>query len=499
MNPSTEDNTQNTTSGNTEAAPRVFEPIRRNREPNTNRNGGGYHGSKSRYTGSSHGGSSHGSASAGASSEPPVTYDKPKPRELNDEERAEIKEAVSGFEEMGISDNIIRGIFSYGFEKPSIIQARAVRPVLSGNDVIAQAQSGMGKTGAFAIGTLGRIDENQNSIQALVVVHTRELAIQIDTVFRQIAKYTGIRFNLCIKGVPTQENVDKLLGVRGGKPHVVIGTPGRILDMLHRRDRETGNYVINQNTLRMLVIDEADEMLGTSGESYRSRRGGDDEEGGSGGFLDQIFKIFRCMPSDIQVCLFSATMGKEFFDITKDFMRNPLEVLVKTEELTLDGIKQYSINVEQQKYKFDTLCELYGLLTINQSIIYCNSLKSVEYLTKMLRENNFMVSYIHGQMQPQDRELTMADFRSGKSRVLVSTDLLSRGIDIQQVSVVINYDIPVKVESYLHRIGRSGRYGRKGVAINFMTSQDERRVREIERYYSTIIDPLPADINNLLN
>jgi superfamily II DNA/RNA helicase len=495
MNPSTEDNTQTTTSGNTEAAPRVFEPIRRNREPNTNRNGGGYHGSKSRY-----GGSSHGSASTAASSEPPVTYDKPKPRELNEEERIEIKEAVSGFEEMGISDNIIRGIFSYGFEKPSIIQARAVRPVLSGNDVIAQAQSGMGKTGAFAIGTIGRIDENQNSIQALVVVHTRELAIQIDTVFRQIAKYTGIRFNLCIKGVPTQENVDKLLGTRGGKPHVVIGTPGRILDMLHRRDRDTGNYVINQNTLRMLVIDEADEMLGTSGESYRSsRRGGDDEEGGSGGFLDQIFKIFRCMPSDIQVCLFSATMGKEFFDITKDFMRNPLEVLVKTEELTLDGIKQYSINVEQQKYKFDTLCELYGLLTINQSIIYCNSLKSVEYLTKMLRENNFMVSYIHGQMQPQDRELTMADFRSGKSRVLVSTDLLSRGIDIQQVSVVINYDIPVKVESYLHRIGRSGRYGRKGVAINFMTLQDERRVREIERYYSTIIDPLPADINNLLN
>jgi superfamily II DNA/RNA helicase len=495
MNPSTEDNAQTTTSGNTEAAPRVFEAIRRNREPNTNRNGGGYHGNKSRY-----GGSSHGSASAGASSEPPVTYEKPKPRELTDDERVEIKEAVSGFEEMGISDNIIRGIFSYGFEKPSIIQARAVRPVLSGNDVIAQAQSGMGKTGAFAIGTLGRIDENQNSIQALVVVHTRELAIQIDTVFRQIAKYTGIRFNLCIKGVPTQENVDKLLGTRGGKPHVVIGTPGRILDMLHRRDRETGNYVINQNTLRMLVIDEADEMLGTSGESYRSsRRGGDDEEGGTGGFLDQIFKIFRCMPSDIQVCLFSATMGKEFFDITKDFMRNPLEVLVKTEELTLDGIKQYSINVEQQKYKFDTLCELYGLLTINQSIIYCNSLKSVEYLTKMLRENNFMVSYIHGQMQPQDRELTMADFRSGKSRVLVSTDLLSRGIDIQQVSVVINYDIPVKVESYLHRIGRSGRYGRKGVAINFMTSQDERRVRDIERYYSTIIDPLPADINNLLN
>lgn len=489
------DNTDHPSEPTDQPSIRVFEPVRRNRTSGGEsgyRNGsGGYHGSKSRYSGN---------ASSSHTAEPAVNYEKPKPRELNAEERVEIKEAVSSFDEMGISENIIRGIFSYGFEKPSIIQARAVRPVLTGNDVIAQAQSGMGKTGAFVVGTLGRIDENQNSIQALVVVHTRELAIQIDTVFRQIAKYTGIRFNLCIKGVPTQENVDKLLGTRGGKPHVVIGTPGRILDMLHRRDRETGSNVINQNTLRMLVIDEADEMLGTSGDSYRSsRRGGDEEEGGSTGFLDQIFKIFNCMPSDIQVCLFSATMGKEFFDITKDFMRNPIEVLVKTEELTLDGIKQYYINVEQQKYKFDTLCELYGLLTINQSIIYCNNLKSVEYLTKMLRENNFMVSYIHGHMQPQERELTMADFRSGKSRVLVSTDLLSRGIDIQQVSVVINYDIPVKVESYLHRIGRSGRYGRKGVAINFMTQQDERRVRDIERYYSTIIDPLPADINNLLS
>ena len=434
----------------------------------------------------------------------PAMPPKPTPKELSDEDRQLIKEPVDSFEEIGLHENIIRGIYSYGFEKPSSIQARAIRPVLSGHDVIAQAQSGMGKTGAFTIGTLGRIDENLNAIQALVVVHTMELALQIDTVFRQIAKYTGIRFSLCIKGIPPQENIEKLSGVRGGKPHVVIGTPGRVLDMLHRRDRDTNKYIIDQNTIRLIVLDEADEILGTSQEMY-SRKKREPEPGQEGqnpenvGFLEQMFKIFKCMPPDIQVCLFSATMGKEFFEITKDFMRTPLEVLVKTEELTLDGISQYLINVEEQKYKFDTLCELYSLLTINQSIIYCNSLRSVEYLTRMLRDNNFTVSYIHGQMPANEREMTMADFRSGKSRVLVSTDLLSRGIDIQQVSVVINYDIPIKVESYLHRIGRSGRYGRKGVAINFMTKDDERRLRQIEQYYSTIVEPLPADISRLLS
>jgi len=489
-----------------------FRPVKRGENPAGNgrggyRKSGGYSGSGGYKSGYSNGGSS--SATESTQRTPPQEDDtppapKPLPKELSTEDRQLIKEPVDSFEELGIHENIIRGIYSYGFEKPSSIQARAIRPVLSGHDVIAQAQSGMGKTGAFAIGTLGRIDENLNAIQALVVVHTMELALQIDTVFRQIAKYTGIRFNLCVKGVPPQENIEKLSGARGGKPHVIIGTPGRVLDMLHRRDRETGKYIIDQNTIRLIVLDEADEILGTSQDMYsrKKREPAPGQEGQSQesiGFLEQMFKIFKCMPPDIQVCLFSATMGKEFFEITKDFMRTPLEVLVKTEELTLDGISQYLINVEEQKYKFDTLCELYSLLTINQSIIYCNSLRSVETLTRMLRDNNFTVSYIHGQMPANEREMTMADFRSGKSRVLVSTDLLSRGIDIQQVSVVINYDIPIKVESYLHRIGRSGRYGRKGVAINFMTKDDERRLRQIEQYYSTIVEPLPADISRLLS
>jgi len=429
--------------------------------------------------------------------QPEIVFTKPACPEYTAEEIEDIRIPIDNFEDMTISDQIKRGIYSYGFERPSSIQAVAIKPVLSGKDVIAQAQSGMGKTGAFVIGTLGRLDENVNATQAIVVAHTRELALQIDTVFRQIGKFTNFRFGLCIKGVSVAENIDKLSGARGGKPHVVIGTPGRVLDMLNRKDQTTGHDVINKSALRLFVVDEADELLSASTEADNSERGG--YEGEPTGFLDQLYNIFKCLPTDIQVCLFSATMSPQFFETTSHFMRNPLEVLVKTEELTLDGIKQYQINVEKQEYKFDTLCELYGLLTINQSIIYCNSLKSVDYLTRALKNNNFMVSSIHGHMTPQERELTMSDFRNGKCRVLVSTDLLSRGIDVQQVSVVINYDVPSKIESYLHRIGRSGRYGRKGVAINFVTDYDDKRIDSIQKYYSTIIEHLPQNISNLLD
>jgi len=474
-----------------------FHAVRRN-----GRNGGGRRYGNNRG-GNQHDGGNYSRHHRQQYDQPPEPQGEPefftKPavnNEMTQEEIDDLVLPIENFEDLELVDNITRGIFSYGFERPSPIQAKAIRPVITGRDVIAQAQSGMGKTGAFTIGALSRVDENVNATQAIVLAHTRELALQIDTVFRQISTHTNIRINMCLKGIPVQENIDKLSGVKGGKPHIIIGTPGRILDMLKRRDMTTGHPIINQSALRMMVIDEADEMLGTTNESmaHNNRHQQDRKPG----FLDQIYNVFQFLPKDIQVCLFSATMGTEFFELTKKFMRDPITVLVKTEQLTLDGIKQYYIDVEENKYKFDTLCELYGLLTINQSIIYCNSMRSVEYLTNMLQKNNFMVSCIHGQMSPSEREMTMSEFRSGKSRVLVSTDLLSRGIDVQQVSVVINYDIPTKIETYLHRIGRSGRYGRKGVSINFVTRFDSNRVKNIEHYYSTMINPLPADIHNLL-
>lgn len=424
--------------------------------------------------------------------------------ELTTEEREEVVLPIESFDtlrEYGISENIIRGIFGYGFEKPSSIQARSIRPVLTGMDIISQAQSGMGKTGAFCIGVLGRIEENKDNVQAIVLAHTRELALQIDSVFRQIAAYTNIRTSLCIKGIPRQENIERIQGrskSSKGRPHIIIGTPGRINDMLNARDFVTGKYVMDLEHVKCIVVDEADEMLGTTNKSYNRKHYNNTNEE-QVGFLEQVKKIFRCMPGSVQICLFSATMSQEFFKLTEQFMRNPIKILIKNEELTLDGINQYYINVEQNKYKFDTLCALYSLLTINQSIIYCNSLKQVENLTNRLRDNEFVVSNIHGHMTPQERELAMYEFRNGKSRVLISTDLLSRGIDVQQVSVVINYDVPNNIENYLHRIGRSGRYGRKGVAINFITNFDESKIKTIQEYYSTIINPLPADIENLLD
>ena len=390
----------------------------------------------------------------------------------NDEEAKELIQPIQSFEDLNLNDKILRGIYGYGFETPSPIQQRAIKPFLAGRDIIAQAQSGMGKTATFCLGVLGRLDVSKNETQALILAHTRELALQINMVFRSIGHYLDLNYNLSVKGVPIHENIESLNG-KTRTPHIVIGTPGRILDMIHKGALQIG-------TLKMLVLDEADEML-------------------SKGFLEQVYDIFKSLPSSIQVGLYSATMNQEFFKITDNFMRKPVNVLVKADLLTLEGIKQYYINVEKNDFKFETLCDIFSLLTVSQSMIYCNSKKVVDDLTYRLQEANFTVSYIHGAMTSNERELTMAAFRNGKTRVLVSTDLLSRGIDVQQVSVVINYDVPTRVDNYLHRIGRSGRFGRKGVAINFATYYDIKKIKNIEQFYNTQIDVLPEDISGLLN
>lgn len=375
---------------------------------------------------------------------------------------------IEKFEDLEIDENIIKGIFAYGFETPSPIQQKAIRPVLSGRDIIAQAQSGTGKTATFTLGVLGRINPSENKTQALIVAHTRELALQTNNVFRQIGNYMDLVYNLCIKGVSTKDNI-AALSTQPRKPHIVIGTPGRVLHMINER-------ALNINTLKILVIDEADEML-------------------SDGFVEQIKSIVRVMPKTLQICLFSATMPDNFFEITNQFMKKPIKILVKAEELTLEGIKQFYIDVQKNKHKFETLCDLYSLLTISQSIIYCNSIKVVDILTHEMTKANFSVSFIHSNITPDEREKTMSAFRSGKTRVLISTDLTARGIDVQQVSIVINYDVPNSVENYIHRIGRSGRFGRKGVAINFATEHDTEKLKAIEQFYETHIEPLPADLS----
>merc|ERR1712224_1145041 len=247
---------------------------------------------------------------------------------------------------------------------------------------------------------------------------------------------------------------------------------GRVFDMIQRRSLQTRN-------LKMLVIDEADEMLNR-------------------GFKDQIYDIYRYLPPSIQVVLVSATMPQEVLDMTKKFMNEPVHVLVKRDELTLKGIKQFFVAVEREEWKFDTLCDLYETLTVTQAVIFCNTRRKVDWLTDKMREANFTVSSMHGDMPQKERDSIMQDFRQGNSRVLISTDVWARGIDVQQVSLVINYDLPSNRENYIHRIGRSGRFGRKGVAINFVTDEDVRTLREIEQFYNTKVEEMPMDVADLM-
>uniref|UniRef100_A0A8C4EJ89 RNA helicase n=1 Tax=Dicentrarchus labrax TaxID=13489 RepID=A0A8C4EJ89_DICLA len=376
---------------------------------------------------------------------------------------------VDSFDEMSLRETLLRGIYAYGFEKPSAIQQRAIVPCIKGYDVIAQAQSGTGKTATFAISILQQIDVELKDTQALVLAPTRELAQQIQKVVLALGDYMGASCYACIGGTSIRTEVQKLLAEA---PHIVVGTPGRVFDMLTRRNLSSKN-------IKMFVLDEADEML-------------------SRGFKDQIYDIFLKLSSSTQVVLLSATMPADVLEVTKKFMREPVRILVKKEELTLEGIRQFYINVEKEEWKLDTLCDLYETLTITQAVIFINTRRKVDWLTEKMHARDFTVSALHGDMDQKERDLIMREFRSGSSRVLITTDLLARGIDVQQVSLVINYDLPTNRENYIHRIGRGGRFGRKGVAINMVTEDDKRTLRDIETFYNTTVEEMPMNVADLI-
>ncbi|CDF34301.1 Translation initiation factor eIF4, subunit A [Chondrus crispus] len=372
------------------------------------------------------------------------------------------------FDDLNLRDELLRGIYAYGFEKPSAIQQRAIMPMIRGRDTIAQAQSGMGKTATFVIGILQNIDTQVHKVQALILAPTRELAQQIQKVVVALGDYMGLHCHICIGGTMVNEDIRIF---QNETPHVVVGTPGRVFDMIQRR-------ALGTTSIKTFCLDEADEML-------------------SRGFKEQIYDVFQFMPASCQVGLFSATMPQDVLEMTDKFMREPLRILVKKDELTLEGIKQFYIGIEKEEWKLDTLCDLYETLTITQAIIYTNTRRKVEWLTQKMGEKDFTVSMLHGEMEQKERDTIMREFRTGSSRVLVTTDLLARGIDVQQVSLVINYDLPTNRENYIHRIGRSGRFGRKGVAINFLTDTDVRVLREIEQFYNTNVEEMPMDVADL--
>ncbi|KAG0235003.1 translation initiation factor eIF4A [Actinomortierella wolfii] len=378
------------------------------------------------------------------------------------------EEVIDNFDNMNLKPELLRGIYAYGFERPSAIQQRAIMPVIKGHDVIAQAQSGTGKTATFSVSVLEKLDLSNPQCQALILAPTRELAQQIQKVVIALGDFMKVTCHACIGGTSVREDQRRL----GEGSQVVVGTPGRVLDMINRGFMKTDH-------IKQFVLDEADEML-------------------SRGFKDQIYEVFQRLPPSTQVVLLSATMPADVLEVTKKFMRDPVRILVKKDELTLEGIKQFYVAVEKEEWKLDTLCDLYETVTITQAVIFCNTRRKVDWLTEKLHAREFTVSAMHGDMEQAQREVIMKEFRSGSSRVLIATDLLARGIDVQQVSLVINYDLPTNKENYIHRIGRGGRFGRKGVSINFVTAEDTRMLREIEQFYSTQILEMPMNVADLI-
>ena len=399
------------------------------------------------------------------------------------------------FDSMGLKEDLLRGVYAYGFEKPSAIQQRAIKPIIQGRDVIAQSQSGTGKTAVFSISVLQTIDQTANETQALTLSPTRELAEQTQQVMLALGDFMNVQCHTCIGGTSVGEDIKRL----EGGVQIVSGTPGRVYDMIKRNALQT-------RKIKMLVIDEADEMLnkGFKVSSPLLKYGPHQNHPHfSHPFSpthqpqEQIYDIYRYLPPSTQVVVISATLPQDVLDLTSKFMNEPVRVLVKRDELTLEGIKQFFVAVDKEEWKFDTLTDLYDTLTITQAVVFCNTRVKVDWLATKMREQNFTVSAMHGDMPQKEREAIMGEFRSGASRVLIATDIWGRGIDVQQVSLVINYDLPNSRELYIHRIGRSGRFGRKGVAINLVKNEDVKILRDIEQYYSTQIDEMPVNIGEL--
>ena len=376
----------------------------------------------------------------------------------------EYKDEINNWDELNIDQNLLRGIYANGFEKPSPIQRRAIKPIIDGRDIIAQAQSGTGKTATFSIGALSRINLDEPTVQVLILSPTHELSGQTGTVISGIGgMMPGLKIKNLIGGSSVEEDSRSL---KDSSPHIITGCTGRVYDMLRRRN-------INPQTIKLIILDEADEML-------------------SNGFKDQVYDIFQFLRLDVQVALFSATLPDYIRQVTSKIMRNPVVISVKTEQLTLEGISQYFVAVENDGHKYDTLKDLYKSFSLSQCIIYCNSVKRVVDLYEAMIEDGFPVCCMHSNMNKVDRNKAFMDFKAGQFRVLISSNVTSRGIDIQQIDTVINFDIPKDVHNYLHRIGRSGRWGRKGRGINLITRRDIIKLKEIEAYYSTQIVELPA-------
>lgn len=372
----------------------------------------------------------------------------------------------NSFEDFYLKRELLMGIYEKGFENPSPIQEATIPIATFGKDILARAKNGTGKTAAFTIPAIEKIDTSKDYIQALILVPTRELALQTSSVCKELGKYLDIQVMVTTGGTQLKDDIVRLY-----KPvHILVATPGRVLD-LAKKD------VAKLDKCNMMIMDEADKLLS--------------EE-----FQEIIDELITYLPKQRQILLFSATFPVTVKDFRDKYLNKPYEINLM-DELTLKGVTQYYAFVEERQ-KVHCLNTLFSKLQINQSIIFCNSVNRVELLAKKITELGYSCYFIHAKMSQQQRNRVFHDFRNGACRNLVSSDLFTRGIDIQAVNVVINFDFPKNSETYLHRIGRSGRYGHLGIAINFITYEDRFNLFKIEQELGTEIKPIPPNIDKKL-
>jgi superfamily II DNA/RNA helicase len=370
----------------------------------------------------------------------------------------------NNFDNLGIDADILKGVYLYGFKEPSPIQIKGIESINTGKDCILQSQSGTGKTATYLLGVFNKLKVN-NKLQAIILTPTRELATQVYNVAVSITKYSKLILSLNIGGNNDNYSIKNT--------NLVIGTLGRINHILKNN---------NSSTCNLLVIDEADNMFVE-------------------GITPDLNKLLNKLPDDIQKVLISATLSKNIFNLENKLLNNPIKILLKKSEVAVDLISQFYIDVEVEEYKFDVLLDLHTIMSTTQVIIFCNTIRKVTWLSEKLAEQNFDITAIHGNMTQQERNNIVKEFRDGKTRLLLTTDLLSRGIDIPQVNLVINYDLPVSKETYIHRIGRCGRFGKKGVSITMVKMEDQNDVKllnKMKHHFKLNINEIPDNIGELI-
>lgn len=366
------------------------------------------------------------------------------------------------FDDIELNIDLLRGIYAYGFDTPSGIQKKGIPAILTNNDVLFQSQSGTGKTGAFCIGVLQKIDSTCNKLQTIILSPTRELAEQTYLFISALNKWLKYEITLLTSGVKLYNSKDQ----------IIIATPGRLLYCLQ-------NNIIEYEYINNIVIDEADQMLECN-------------------FIEQVRTIFTFVPSKAQVIVCSATLKRDTLNITHNFMNNPIEITLKREDLTLEGISQWFVITHNDEEKLECLLDLYSRICVSSTIIFCNSRNKVDWLTQTLLLKNFKATYLHSGMSKEERDKRYEQFKLGEYKIIVTSDLLSRGIDIQTVGFVINYELSNDRETYIHRIGRSGRYGRKGIAISLITDADYKIINSLEKFYGCSIKEMPSNIEDFL-